>query len=263
MIQKMLMAFLLATSFVSSPVHAADPSPAVLKEAIREVLKENPDLILDILREKKIELFEIVDQGVAAKRQLDSKRQLEAELKNPFQPAIDSTRPMLGEKNAPIIIVEYSDFQCSYCVRGAQTMKELLRRHPGKIRVMFKHMPLQNFARREAQYFEALARQDHALAWKFHDRAFAEQKKVATEKEKAMQEIVAALGADRDRLARDLEKKEIADRIDADMKEAQRFGLRGTPMFLINGVSVRGAAPIEEFERVMQRVEEKGRKKKG
>lgn len=260
--EKMAILFLSSFFFLCPPAGAAESS-AALKEQVRALLKEDPDLILDILREKKIEVFEIVEKGVEAKRELGAKKQLEEEMKNPFRPVIQPGRPILGVANAPITIVEYSDFQCSYCARAAGTIKELLKRYPGKIRVIFKHQPLQEFSIREALYFEALALQDPVLAWKFHDLAFASQQKVAGEREKALQEIVSALGAEKDRLARDLLSKEIAEQIDRDMQEARKFGLAGTPMFLINGVSVRGAMPIEEFEKIMGLVEERDRDKNG
>ena len=249
--------------FLSPNLPARAASTEEVKEQLRSILKENPNLILDILQEKKIELLEIVEQGAQAKQARDAQKQLEGELRNPFQPVIDAGRPVLGELQAPITIVAYSDFQCFYCARAAGTMKELVRKYPGKIRVFFKHVPLQDFSRPEALYFEALARQNPALAWSFHDRAFADPQRIAKERDKALQEIAAAIGADPLRLERDLQSKEVAGQIDQDMAEAQKFGLRGTPMFLINGVSVRGAGPLEEFEKVIRLVEERDKGKKG
>ena len=109
----------------------------------------------------------------------------------------------------------------------------------------------------EAMYFEAIARQSMEKAWKFHDIAFDRREDVAKEKESVLQDIANLLGVDDARLKMDLESKEIADMIGEDLKEGRSFGFDATPSFLINGVSVVGAVPIEEFERVIRLIEEK------
>ena len=166
-------------------------------------------------------------------------------------------RPFIGEPDAPITIVEYSDFQCVYCGKAAGIVQELVKKYPQKIRVFFKQMPFHEMSKTEALYFEAIARQSFEKAWKFHDIAFERREDIMKEKESALQDIVNLLDVDEARLKTDIESKELADLISEDMKEARSFGFDATPSFLINGVSVIGAVPIEEFERVIRLVEEK------
>ena len=224
------------------------------KEDIRTLFKKHPELVMDVLRENNITVLEIVNQGVLAKRELERKKRLEAELKNPLKPEISPDRIFRGKPGAPITIVEYTDFQCYYCGKGARIMEELLKKYPDNIRLYFKHLPVNDLSRKMALYFEAIARQNPALAWQFHDLAFEKQREIAKGKDKALNMILDSMNLDRDRLDKDLSDKELEERLTKDRQEGDRFGFRGTPMFLINGVSVKGAVPMEKFEEVIQLV---------
>ena len=236
---------------------AVQEHPEIIKEQVFKAIRENPDVVMDILKEKNIEVLQIVEKGsrdLAEKKRDD---RLKLDLANPKNPKIDLGRPFIGDLNAPITIVEYSDFQCFYCGKAAGTLQDLVKKYPEKIRVFFKHMPFHEMSKIEAMYFEAIARQSVEKAWKFHDIAFDRREDVLKEKEIALREIVNHLSIDEARLKTDLESKEMADIISEDLKEGRSFGFDATPSFLIKGVSVIGAVPIEEFERVIRLVEEK------
>lgn len=235
----------------------AGKKDSVQEEEIRALLKKHPELVMDVLRENKIEVLEIVNQGIQAKRELERKKRLEAELKNPFKPEIPPDRIFKGKPDAPVTIVEYSNFQCYYCARAAGTMEALLKKYPDTIRLYFKHLPVDGLSKKQALYFEAIADIDPGLAWKFHDLSFQNQREIAKEKEKALDRILASMNMDRDRLEKAIKEKELEKRLVMDRKEGNKFGFRGTPMFLINGVSVKGALPIENFEEVIRLVSEK------
>ena len=96
--------------------------------------------------------------------------------------------------------------------------------------------------------------QDPKLAFAFHDAVFAAQDEVAQAGEPALFALAVKLGANVGKLKRDLKKPELAKRIDADVAEARAFGIEGTPTFLVDGVSVRGAVPLSEFEDVLHKV---------
>jgi protein-disulfide isomerase len=236
---------------------ALQTHPEIFKEHVHKTIRENPEIVLDILKEKNIEVFQIVEKG--SRDLADKKRdeRLKQDLSSPKKPNIDLGRPSIGDPNAPITIVEYSDFQCFYCAKGAGTVQDIVKKNPQKIRVFFKHMPFHEMSKMEAMYFEAIARQSAEKAWKFHDIAFDRREDILKEKENVLQEIVNLLGVDGDRLKKDIESKEMTDVISEDMKEARSMGFDATPSFLINGVSVIGAVPMEEFERVIRLVEEK------
>jgi protein-disulfide isomerase len=236
---------------------ALQEHPEIIKEQVIKTIRENPDVVMDILKEKNIEVLQIVEKGSRDLTEKKRDERLKLDLANPKNPKIDLARPFIGEPNASITIIEYSDFQCFYCGKAASTVQELVKKYPQKIRVFFKHMPFHEMSRIEALYFEAIARQSVEKAWKFHDIAFERREDIMKDKENALQEIVNLLGVDDAKLKKDLDSKELVDLLGEDMKEARSFGFDATPSFLINGVSVIGAVPIEEFERVIRLVEEK------
>jgi protein-disulfide isomerase len=233
----------------------SDRSPEELKEEIQELFKEHPELVLDVMRQNKIAVYKIAQQGARADHENQRQARWEAELKNPFKPMIDPDRPALGYSKAPIIIVSYSDFMCDYCKVGAETVESLLKKYPKKLRLVFKHHTYNEFSKRISLYFEAIGRQSAIQAWKFHDMVFEQQQLVAKKKEKALKEIVRSLKVNRAKLAEDLKSLKLSKRIENDMKEVDKFGFEGTPVFLVNGVAIHGAAPMEDFEKVIEMVE--------
>lgn len=232
---------------VSAPV----PDDA-FKAQLRQALKDNPNLILDVLRDNNLELFNIVLKGQESKRDEAAKDKRSGELKNPFKPAIDPKRPMRGPAGAPITIVAYSDFECPYCAKGAKVIQELQKKYPKTIRYVFKHFPLQNhrMAVPAAAYFEAVAMQDQAKAWKFYDAVYSRQDELERGPS-LLQEIAAKVGADMDKINKALENDSVIKRIREDYDEARRFDIDAIPVYLVNGVSISGASPIEEFEKVI------------
>lgn len=234
------------------PAHSqADPrdlSPADL----RELLTAHPELVLDVLRENSLELLDILEQGVMAKRELERRKQEEADLATERNPQISEDRPIRGNPDAPITIVEYSDFLCPYCSQATATVKDLLAAdESGQLRLVFKHLPLNPVSQELALAYEAVARQSHEAAWRLHDLFFERQAQLRNDHEAVVNSIVADLGIDMQQFAADRADSATAEQIREDMEEARGFGFSGTPMFLINGIPVRGAVPIHEFQRIV------------
>ncbi len=218
---------------------------------IRELLKAEPELILDVLRDHPLELVEILEQAVLTKREHDRRVQEQADMATLREPKISLDRPMRGNPDASITIVEYSDFLCPYCSTATATVKELMTRHEGSVRLIFKHLPLNPVSRELALAFEALALQDQEAAWALHDMLFERQGDVRMDFERIVSDFVQESGADAERFSEDRKRPEIAAMVEEDMEEARRFGFNGTPMFVINGIAVRGAVPLQEFQRII------------
>lgn len=232
------------------------------KDKLVEVLKEHPEIVMEVIREKRIELLTLVEQAARDRRDWQKKQQLQSDMANPKDPELDTSRPFEGTEGAPVVIVEYTDFLCPYCSRASQVMTELLNKYPGKFQLFFKHQPLHDFSRQLAVTFEAIALQDEALAWKFRDMAFDRQADLGnTETQQAvLDEILTTLKVDKTQLEKDRKDPRIQKWLDKDMEEVQKFGLNGTPMFLVNGVTVRGAQPLEQFEEIVRAVERQNSK---
>ncbi len=248
---------LLALCGCKKNVPADNPVQPQSEEFTRQLqatLQNNPDLVLDILRDNNVEVLTIVEHGVDARRKLEENKRLEQELKNPLKTEISMERPYLGTSNAPVAIVAYSDFLCPYCKRGAETITALLKEHPGRIKYAFKHFVRDDFSNKLARTFEAIALQDSRKAWDFYNMVFKNQGELVAEKDAKLDALLKSLSLDMDRLSKDRESTKIVEYIKKDVQEAEAFGFRGTPSFVVNGVSIRGAYPKEKFVEVMDMV---------
>lgn len=234
---------------------ARKPDPDLEASQIKKIVASNPDIVLDILKTHPIEVAEIVAAGQTARREQDRYERYVRELADPLQPVIQPQRPVLGNPAGVVTIVSYSDFFCPYCARGAMTVLNLIEKYPQKLSFYFKHLPHSELAFQTALYFEAIARRDSNKAWEFHDMVFAMQSEIKQRGKESILELVEELELEAESLAREIARSNLTDLINRDIQEAERFGIGATPTFLINGVTVQGAYPLEEFEKVIRLVE--------
>ena len=241
------------TSFLFA---ACAPSAKQLKEAI----EKDPSIVFVAIEKDPAKFIEIVNKAAqdaqkvgAEKAQEDEKKSRQAEFTTPLQPVIEDGRVIFGNKDAPITIVEYSDFQCPYCSRGFQTVQQVKKEYGDKVRIVFKHLPLDfhPLAMPAARYFEAIAKQDPKKAEKFHDTVFENQGQLKDKGEGYFKEAAKKMGVDMKKLETDLKDEGITKKIATDMEEAKKFNMSGTPGFIINGVSLRGAYPFPSFKEII------------
>lgn len=240
---------------------------ANLKDRIAEILKKNPDIIVKSIEENPAMYVEAIQKAVAnaqdemrKKREEEERKKYEESFNNPLQANIRDDEAIRGPKDAPLTLIEYSDFECPFCARGNDTVTELMEKYKGKIRFIYKHLPLSFHpqAMISAQYFEAIRMQDPEKAFAFHDEIFKDQGKLKLG-EKFLKSIAKKVGADMGKLEKDLNSDEVMARIAEDQKEAEKFGIQGTPGFLINGIPVKGAYPASHFVEIINTLKEKGK----
>lgn len=224
-------------------------------EILYNAIKKDPVKFMDTLRDAAQEAQKGEYERAQKKEEEDRKKEFE----KPKAYTVEADRPVKGPATAAVTIVEYSDFQCPYCKRGSDTMEEVVKAYGDKVRLVFKHLPLESKhpnARRGSEYFEAIAMQDVAKAFEFKKKVFADQNSTYgsdKDADKFYQKVAKDVGADTAKLAADLKGKAdfIKKRIDADMEEAGKNGIEGTPGFLINGVTLKGAYPFPEFKKII------------
>ncbi len=211
-----------------------------LREFVIQVMKENPQLV-----------FELYNQYASEMRAQQEDRQLDASFANRIEDTVSESNPVKGPADAPVTIIEYSDFECPYCARGANTAARTLQMFPGKVRLAFKNNPLEFHKQALPAAKAALAARKQGKFWEYHDRLFANSKKLNDE---LYTNIAKELELDLERFETDRNSEEIAKQIESDQARAKELKLGGTPAFLINGVHVRGAKPIAHFQKVIERL---------
>lgn len=230
-----------------------------LKQRISKILKEDPEVITKVMEENPTQFVETIQKMVqtarkdmAEKEQEEREKQFLSSFDNPLTPVLRKDESFRGNKDAPITIVEYTDFQCPFCARGSKTISDLMKKYEGKVRIVYKHLPLSFHpqAMIAAQYYEAIRIQDENKAYQFYDELFANQSKISMA-EKYLDTVAKKLNVNMKNLKKNIESDRVKNRIQEDLAEAQKFDIQGTPGFIVNGVPVRGAYPIEHFDRII------------
>ena len=199
-----------------------------------------PEQLANVIKKDPVTFMNAVKVSSERYQKVAQEKQMKERFKNPAK--IDVTnRVTFGDVKAPVTIVEYSDFQCPYCARASKTMKDLIKKYDGKVKVVYKHFPLgfHPLAKPAAVYFEAIAKVDQKKAKKFHDMIFDNFQDYARLKDKKqidkkLQALVKKTGADLSQVEKVLEQAEA--QVEKDRKEAESLQVRGTPTFFINGV---------------------------
>jgi len=158
--------------------------------------------------------------------------------------------PIRGAADAPVTIVEFTDFQCPFCSRTQGTLKQLLERYPGKVKLVYRDFPLDSAhpqARRAAE--AARCAHDQGKFWDYHDVLFSHFPQASPDD---LKEYAGQVGLDLMEFERCLSGGVHKAAVQRDMEEGTRLGVTGTPAFFINGRSLPGAQPIENFLRVIE-----------
>src|SRR5919106_6293674 len=198
------------------------------------------------------------NQKLAAKRaefltSLRSQAKIVDNLKPPpiarVEVSVDGA-PFKGPVNAPVTIVEFSDFECPFCTRAHPTLTQLFEKYAGKVKLVYRDFPLESIhpqARRAAE--AARCTQDQGKFWDYYDTLFTESPKLAPDDLKRYAAQVGLDGATFDTcLSGGVHKTAVQKDID----EGTRLGVSGTPAFFVNGRPLSGAQPIEAFARIIE-----------
>jgi len=153
-----------------------------------------------------------------------------------------------GAIEAPVTVVEFSDFQCPFCGRAAPTVQELLRQYPKGVRWVFKNFPLDFHPGSLLAHKAALAAGEQGKFWEMHDLIFANPNAI---KRDDLIQRSSQLGLDMKRFIADLDGNRYQAIIDAEKAEGLRLGVTGTPTFFINGKRMVGAWPLAEYSKLV------------
>jgi len=172
-------------------------------------------------------------------------------------PSVDDD-PFLGEENAPVTIVEFTDYQCPFCGRHfSQTFGQIKSSYidTGKVKYVIRDFPLSfhPFAQKAAEATECAEEQDSF--WEMHDKLFANQNTLDVA---SLKGYAAELGLDQDAFDTCLDGGEFAAEVQKDMADGSAAGISGTPGFWVIGADgkgelVSGAQPFASFQAAIER----------
>jgi protein-disulfide isomerase len=168
-------------------------------------------------------------------------------LEPPRQKVEVAGHPAKGPKDAPIELVEFSDFQCPFCQRANPTIEQVLKTYGDRIHFVYRNYPLPNHPNARPAAEAAACADDQGRFWQYHDQLFANPSLT----DASLKQYAAAIGLDATRFNACFDGRRFKSDVDKDIKEATAAGVTGTPAFFINGRALEGAQPFEAFKRVI------------
>jgi protein-disulfide isomerase len=238
-------------AFVQGKIEAEVPTPDdAAVTAFYEANKSPTAPALELVKDQVVQAMKGQEGEKVLAKLLDdlrSKAKVERMLPDVSPPPMDLSRPVhaafAGPEDAVVQVTEFSDFECPYCSRAADTLKGLKDKYAGKpVQFVFRNFPLSFHpnARPAAEY--AQCAQEQGKFWEMHDGIFARQRELSTD---VLKEVASAAGLDASKLESCLGAGLVGQQIEEDMRKAQEVGVGGTPSFFVNGQTFAGNPTVE------------------
>lgn len=227
---------------IPSQAGNAQLTDAQLKAKVLQIVRDNPQVVID-----SVQAYQKTQQE---KQQQAQKALLDGMKANPK--SIIGQSPATGSPAQKIVLLEFSDFQCPYCGKAHQTLKQFMATHKDKVTLVYKHLPLTQIHPQAMPAAKAAwAAGQQGKFWEFHDALFTQQDKLS---EQFYINTAKALNLDLKRFDQDRNSNAATAAIQKDVEMAQQLGVGGTPFLVMNGVPVSGAAELPELEALLANV---------
>ncbi|MCL2326699.1 MAG: thioredoxin domain-containing protein [Proteobacteria bacterium] len=158
--------------------------------------------------------------------------------------------PVLGDLSAPVTLIEFTDFECPFCARGNTTINQLLENNPGKVKIVFKHFPLDFHQNARLAHQAAEAAKLQGKFWEYYTLLFQDTKALGREH---LIKYAEQVGLDMQKFLADLESPAVVAAVQADIDAGKRAGVQGTPHFFFNGLRLSGAQPLQAFQAALDK----------
>ncbi|RKH13935.1 hypothetical protein D7Y13_23575 [Corallococcus praedator] len=238
-----------------------DKIPAPPEEKIKEVFEGAkgqlpPGATYEQMKPQIVDFLSGQQKQEAAQKFFESLRQganVKYELPEPARGPVErkqvaATGPSKGPENAPVTIVEFSDFECPFCSRAIASVDQVTKTYGDKVRLVFRQFPLEFHKQAQKAAEASLCANDQGKFWEMHDALFANQKALGVED---LKKTAAGLKLDTAKFNTCLDSGEKAAQVKADQADGSKVGVNGTPAFFINGIMLSGAQPFEEFKSII------------
>lgn len=223
----------------SAAGNSVDPK---LKEQVLQIIRENPKVILDSV------------QAYSQQQQDEIKAAQQSflqEMKTTPKSAIGDA-PTTGAAAQQIVLLEFSDFQCPFCARAYDNVKQFMAKHQDKVTLAYKHFPLSSIHPQALPAAKAAwAAQQQGKFWEYYGALFEGQKQLG---EPLYGSIAQKLNLKLDKFNSDRNSPAAEAAIQKDVQLAQQLGIEGTPFFIMNGKTFSGAVELSEMETILASV---------
>jgi len=154
-----------------------------------------------------------------------------------------------GVPAAKITMIEFTDFRCPFCLQAYTTVKNLLKKYEGKVKLAFRDLPLREAdAQGPGPADAARCAWEQGKFWEYHDLLFENQDETSGS---AYREYAEDLSLNLNQFNSCVEGEKYREQIQTDFREALSLAIPGTPFFYINGIPLNGARPQPEFEEII------------
>ena len=157
-----------------------------------------------------------------------------------------------GNANAPVTIVEWSDFECPFCARFySQTLGQIQEKYidTGKVKIVYRDFPLGFHVNAQKAAEAAECAGEQGKFWEMHDQLF---EKGVKEGVSSFKKFASDIGLDTEKFNACLDSGKMASETAKDMQDGQAAGITGTPGFIINGQLISGAQPFSVFQQIIE-----------
>jgi protein-disulfide isomerase len=217
-------------------------SDSELEQKVLEVIRKNPQVILE-----SVQKFQQGQQN----QQSNLREQVLSQIKTKPELIVRDS-PVTGASSRKLVLAEFSDFQCPFCARAQENLKQFMQKYGNEVTLTFKHFPLTNIhplALPAAKASWAASKQ--AKFWEYHDALFEGQKDIS---EQFLLKTAETLKLDLAKFNSDRNSKEAEAAIAKDVELAQSLGINGTPYFIFNGNAFSGVPDLAQMETLLTKI---------
>lgn len=252
--KKLCILFLLTVFLLPCPAMAAQNASdkEAFKAMLMEVLKENPEILFDVMKENDSQFIKTITAASETSRTNELETQWKKDISDP-KTFTSASRPYLGDKNAPHTLYIFSDFLCTYCQKTAGVVEAFIKEHKD-VKLVFKAFPKSDQGKAALRWFYLMAQKDMKKAWQLHDTVFANQQAYANNSLDVLKQIVSQQDFNPEQFAAEVKKKqaELDALIEADVKEAEKYHVAGTPYLFLNNLVMVGTQNLATLESALK-----------
>ena len=157
--------------------------------------------------------------------------------------------PVRGAASAPVTMIEFSDFQCPFCIAATPQLEAVLKAYPGQVKLIFKQFPLDSHSQAALAAAAALAAHKQGKFWGMYDALFAQKGNLSRQR---IVDLAGAVGLDVNRFQADLASPEIKRAVDKDIADGEKINVDSTPTLFVDGQRFNGPVTLASLRPIIE-----------